>query len=66
VTNKFSLPADPYTWGSVITGPDLEPDDYLHNPDPKYDTDSFSGFSCRGFSNVGCMLLLLFILLGLL
>ncbi|KAJ7042400.1 beta-glucan synthesis-associated protein [Mycena alexandri] len=35
ISEKFSLSPDPAAWGADITNP--EPDDFLHNPDPKRD-----------------------------
>ena len=65
ISSKFSLPADPYTWGSPISELHRESDDGLHFPDAKYDAASFN-VGLRGLSNMGCMLFLLAVLLGLL
>ena len=38
-----------------------EPDDFLHNPDPKRDRNNDKGgtiFTARGFSNIGFLVLL--------
>lgn len=38
-----------------------EPDDYLHNPDPKRDRKNDAGghiFTARGIANLGCLLIL--------
>jgi hypothetical protein len=38
-----------------------EPDDYLHNPDPKRDRHYDAGghiFTARGIANLGCLLIL--------
>lgn len=38
-----------------------EPDDYLHNPDPKRDRKNDKGgtiFTARGLMNLGCLLFL--------
>ncbi|KAJ7786147.1 glycoside hydrolase family 16 protein, partial [Mycena metata] len=59
ISEKFSLSPDPAAWGADITNP--EPDDFLHNPDPKRDhkTDSDANvFTMRGLSNLGCLLVL--------
>lgn len=45
-----------------------EPDDYLHNPDPKRDLKSDKGghiFTCRGIANLGCLFVLAAALLSL-
>jgi len=39
----------------------VEPDDYLHNPDPLRDRDTDRGghiFTARGVANLGCLLFL--------
>jgi beta-glucan synthesis-associated protein KRE6 len=68
VSEKFSLPPDPENWGADL-GPNVrEPDDYLHNPDPRRDRKNDKGGSfltARGFANLGCLALLLVILIGL-
>ena len=46
-----------------------EPDDDLHNPDPKRDRDYDSGgtlFTMRGLMNLGCLAILAIALVGLL
>jgi hypothetical protein len=46
-----------------------EPDDYLHNPDPRRDRKNDAGgtiFTARGIANLGCLLLLFLCLLTLL
>lgn len=48
---------------------DKEPDDYLHNPDPRRDRVNDRGgsiFTARGTANLGCLSLLIIGLLGLL
>ncbi|KAI0321090.1 beta-glucan synthesis-associated [Amylostereum chailletii] len=63
ISAKFSLPADPSAW----SGPNVpEPDDALHNPDPRRDKRSdMQGniFTMRGLANLGC---LAFLVLGIL
>lgn len=64
IADKFSLAADPATWGAELEQQD--PDDHLHTPDPKRDMRVDNGgtiFTCRGFANLG---FLLFLLLGML
>jgi hypothetical protein len=54
---QYALPADPGLWAE--DGP--EPDDYLHNPDPKRDRKndmSTNIFTWRGAENLGCLLIL--------
>ncbi|KAI0305008.1 beta-glucan synthesis-associated [Russula brevipes] len=65
---QFSLSPDPASWGSDLSPNHPEPDDYLHNPDPKRDRKSDQGgsiFTCRGLMNLGCLALLIVLLLGL-
>ncbi|KAF5371684.1 hypothetical protein D9758_003399 [Tetrapyrgos nigripes] len=66
ISEKFSLAADPAQWG--LSPNSSEPDDFLHNPDPRRDRKNDNGdtiFSARGFSNLGCLLVLGTSLLGL-
>ncbi|TFK30804.1 beta-glucan synthesis-associated protein [Coprinopsis marcescibilis] len=61
ISDKFSLSPDPVTWGSNLSPNFPEADDYLHNPDPKRDRKYDAGGSfctCRGLSNLGCMIFL--------
>ncbi|KIY45768.1 glycoside hydrolase family 16 protein [Fistulina hepatica ATCC 64428] len=61
IADKFSLSADPAQWGSNLSPDNPEPDDYLHNPDPRRDRRSdVAGtlFTIRGFMNLGCLCLL--------
>ncbi|KAI0825016.1 glycoside hydrolase family 16 protein [Trametes gibbosa] len=61
ISEKYVLPLDPDAMGSsqLVDGP--EPDDSLHNPDPRRD---FKGdrsgniFTVRGLLNLGCILVL--------
>ncbi|KAH6916882.1 beta-glucan synthesis-associated protein [Coprinopsis sp. MPI-PUGE-AT-0042] len=61
ISDKFSLSPDPKTWGSNLSPDTPEPDDYLHNPDPKRDVNYDAGgtfFTWRGLTNLGCMIIL--------
>ncbi|KAJ3550293.1 hypothetical protein NMY22_g568 [Coprinellus aureogranulatus] len=58
---QFSLSPDPMTWGSNLSPDHPEPDDYLHNPDPRRDRKNDHGghmFTYRGLTNLGCMIML--------
>ena len=62
---QFSLSPDPKAWGADLSPNHPEPDDYLHNPDPRRDRNSDRGGSVltyRGLTNLGC---LVFLALGL-
>ncbi|EIN14050.1 beta-glucan synthesis-associated protein [Punctularia strigosozonata HHB-11173 SS5] len=62
LSDKFSLSADPVQWGASLSMSQPEPDDYLHNPDPRRDRKSDQGgtvFTYRGFTNLGCLLILI-------
>ncbi|KAL9715895.1 hypothetical protein Ac2012v2_000338 [Leucoagaricus gongylophorus] len=62
ISDKYSLAPDPYVWGSNISPDQPEPDDDLHNPDPRRDRKNDAGgsvFTYRGLANVGCLTLLL-------
>lgn len=65
--HQFALAPNPAEWGShalLVNTP--EPDDYLHNPDPKRDRNIDAGghiFTARGISNLGFMA---FLVLGML
>ncbi|QRV77885.1 glycoside hydrolase family 16 protein [Ceratobasidium sp. AG-Ba] len=64
----YSFDPDPGHWGAANIALNFpEPDDDLHNPDPKRDlkNDRHVAFSWRGFVNVGSLALLLLALLGL-
>lgn len=68
ISDKFSLSPDPASWGSDLSPNHPEPDDYIHNPDPKRDRNNDRGgsiFTHRGLSNLGCLSLLILTLLGL-
>ncbi|KAH9982345.1 beta-glucan synthesis-associated [Lactifluus volemus] len=68
ISDKFSLSPDPASWGSDLSPNNTEPDDYLHNPDPRRDREYDRGgniFTCRGLSNLGCLALLITALIAL-
>lgn len=62
IADKFSLAPDPAEWGSgALTMNIPEPDDHLHNPDPKRDRHYDGGghvFTSRGIANLGCLFIL--------
>ncbi|KAG8960222.1 hypothetical protein FRC03_006878 [Tulasnella sp. 419] len=61
ISDKFSLAADPNEWDAELNPNVVEPDDYLHNPDPKRDYKNDTGgtiFTSRGFANLGCMFIM--------
>ncbi|KAH8810563.1 beta-glucan synthesis-associated protein [Flagelloscypha sp. PMI_526] len=64
MTEKYSLSADPASWGSALSPEDAEPDDHLHNP-TKRDDDTGTFFTGRGFANLGCLLLILVCIVAL-
>lgn len=52
---------DPSSWGGDLSPNFREPDDELHNPDPKRDRKSDKGgtiFTSRGIANLGCLVIL--------
>ena len=59
---QFALAVDPAEWGfGALTMNVREPDDHLHNPDPKRDRHCDRGghiFTARGIANLGCLLIL--------
>ncbi|EIN10535.1 beta-glucan synthesis-associated protein [Punctularia strigosozonata HHB-11173 SS5] len=67
--SSFSLAPDPRLWGSQITPDVAEDDDQLHQPDEKeayrkiYRDSEF--MTSRGLSNLGCLILLIVIVIGL-
>ncbi|KAF8973556.1 beta-glucan synthesis-associated [Flammula alnicola] len=68
VSDKFSLSPDPTSWGSNLSPDFEEPDDYLHNPDPRRDRKqdrSSNIFTYRGLTNLGCLIVLCLGLLAL-
>ncbi|KAG1846850.1 glycoside hydrolase family 16 protein [Suillus subluteus] len=61
ISEKFSLSPDPSSWGATLAMNLEEPDDELHNPDPKRDRKNDRGgsvFTYRGLTNLGCLILL--------
>jgi hypothetical protein len=61
ILRQFSLSPDPSSWGADISPNHAEPDDYLHNPDPRRDRKNDRGgnvFTYRGLTNLGCLLIL--------
>ncbi|KAL1948951.1 hypothetical protein VTO73DRAFT_10757 [Trametes versicolor] len=61
MSDKFALPADPSSWGAALTVDQVEPDDHLHNPDPRRDKKTDRGghiFTCRGITNLGFLFIL--------
>lgn len=61
ISDKFSLSADPSSWGTDLSANHAEADDYLHNPDPRRDRKNDQGgtvFTARGIANLGFLLLL--------
>jgi len=61
ISDKFSLSPDPIVWGTIISPNNPEPDDDLHNPDPRRDRNKDGGghiFTSRGLSNLGCLIFL--------
>ncbi|KAN0135670.1 Beta-glucan synthesis-associated [Lactarius tabidus] len=68
ISDKFSLSPDPASWGSDLSPNHPEPDDYLHNPDPRRDRKNDMGghvFTYRGFTNLGCLIILVLSLVAL-
>ncbi|KAG1757744.1 glycoside hydrolase family 16 protein [Suillus lakei] len=66
ISDKFSLSPDPSSWGATLAMNLEEPDDELHNPDPRRDRKNDLGgsvFTYRGLTNLGC---LIFLALGML
>ena len=58
IYKQYALPPDPRLWAE-LSAP--EPDDVLHNPDPRRDQAYDRGgtiFSSRGCANLGCLALL--------
>ncbi|KAI5120828.1 hypothetical protein M0805_007016 [Coniferiporia weirii] len=61
ISDKFSLSPDPSSWGAEIEPSFVEPDDFLHNPDPRRDRKMDQGgsiFTVRGIANLGCLFVL--------
>ncbi|KAL1677314.1 glycoside hydrolase family 16 protein [Schizophyllum commune] len=67
-SDKFAFPYDPLDWGSTLDLGSQEPDDWLHNPDPRRDRqvdNDINIFTSRGLTNLGCLVLLVFAMVGL-
>ncbi|KIK96257.1 glycoside hydrolase family 16 protein [Paxillus rubicundulus Ve08.2h10] len=61
ISDKFSLSPDPQSWGADLSPNHPEPDDFLHNPDPRRDRKRDRGGSVltyRGLANLGCLVFL--------
>lgn len=61
LSNQYSFPPSPVTWGTPLLIGTPEPDDDLHNPDPRRDRKNDLGetiFTARGVANLGCLLIL--------
>ncbi|KAG2120710.1 glycoside hydrolase family 16 protein [Suillus discolor] len=61
ISEKFSLSPDPSLWGATLAMNLEEPDDELHNPDPRRDRKNDRGgsvFTYRGLTNLGCLIFL--------
>ncbi|KAG1749837.1 glycoside hydrolase family 16 protein [Suillus paluster] len=61
ISDKFSLSPDPSSWGAALSMNQAEPDDFLHNPDPRRDRKNDRGgsiFTYRGLTNLGCLIFL--------
>ncbi|KAF8640087.1 hypothetical protein AX17_001327 [Amanita inopinata Kibby_2008] len=61
LSEKFTLPPDPRSWGSDLSPDFVEPDDSLHNPDARSEKYSIGNpmlFSTRGLANLGCLAVL--------
>ena len=68
-TIQYSLGADPSFWGAIVNNNLPEPDDNIHNPDPRRDRLNDKGGSfitSRGLANLGCIIVLAIALVGLL
>ncbi|KAG8713677.1 beta-glucan synthesis-associated protein [Ceratobasidium sp. 423] len=68
VSSKYMLTPDPSKWGANVYLNVPEPDDNLHNPDPRRDRLGDGGgsiFNARGLGNLGCLLILALALTGL-
>ncbi|KAI4523054.1 hypothetical protein K523DRAFT_208571, partial [Schizophyllum commune Tattone D] len=67
IFEQYSLAPDPAAWGSDLNNQD--PDDFLHNPDPKRDMRvDMGGTICtlRGLENLGCLIFMLSAMITLL
>ncbi|KAJ3516017.1 hypothetical protein NLJ89_g1393 [Agrocybe chaxingu] len=62
LSDKYSLSPSPASWGMPLHMSVSEPDDFLHNPDPRRDRSNDRGgniFTMRGLANLGCLSLLI-------
>ena len=58
---QYSLSPSPAQWGMPLHMNNPEPDDFLHNPDPRRDMKNDPGgtiFTLRGLANLGCLVVL--------
>lgn len=58
---QYSLSPSPAQWGMPLHMNNAEPDDFLHNPDPRRDRKNDPGgtiFTLRGLANLGCLVVL--------
>ncbi|KAI0695120.1 glycoside hydrolase family 16 protein [Cytidiella melzeri] len=61
ISDKFAMSPDPAAWGGNVSPNNREPDDDLHNPDPRRDRKHDQGGSIlttRGIVNLGCLAIL--------
>jgi hypothetical protein len=66
VSEKFFLPPDPSQWGSEVSkNSRFDAEDALHDPESIDRNPSVDLFSLRGWSNLGCLLLVVVALLTL-
>ncbi|KAG9047513.1 hypothetical protein FS837_002098 [Tulasnella sp. UAMH 9824] len=67
-SSMYGLGTDPSFWGADLAHNVPEPDDHIHNPDPRRDRKNDKGgtiFTSRGIANLGCLFLLAAMLLTL-
>ncbi|KAJ7573871.1 beta-glucan synthesis-associated [Mycena floridula] len=67
ISAKFSLGVNPAVWGSQVYTNTPEPDDVLHNVDPKRDRLNANGsiLTARGIANLGCLVVICLAIVGL-
>lgn len=61
ISEKYSLSHSPHEWGLPLLLSTPEPDDVIHNPDPRRDRRNDRGgsvFTLRGIGNLGCLSIL--------
>ncbi|KIP11409.1 glycoside hydrolase family 16 protein [Phlebiopsis gigantea 11061_1 CR5-6] len=61
ISDKYSLSPNPNEWGANLSVDYSEPDDFIHNPDPRRDRKNDQGgdiFTYRGLTNLGCLAVL--------